>query len=177
MLYGRPSEEKPHGTQIAGTPARSMGIVTSALRGCAADHALCTPEAIRLGVRVRWATPGRDLRDRRPHRPKIASHVSPTREALDRRARERYGCGCGGALPAEFGVRLDRSITARLRVRGNRIALVLRAWARTFQPGYTQVTLDHTDTRPLCDCRSRRNGVTSSRHRRGSIYSPLNCSS
>src|SRR5688500_7751488 len=40
MLYGRPSDEKPDGTQIAGTPARSMGIVNSALRGCAADHAL-----------------------------------------------------------------------------------------------------------------------------------------
>jgi hypothetical protein len=40
MLYGRPSEEKPHGRQIAGTPSRSMGIVNSALRGAAADHAL-----------------------------------------------------------------------------------------------------------------------------------------
>jgi hypothetical protein len=40
MLYGRPSAEKPHGTQIAGTPARSMGIVNPALRGAAADHAL-----------------------------------------------------------------------------------------------------------------------------------------
>jgi hypothetical protein len=34
------SAEKPHGKQIAGTPARSMGIVNSALRGAAADHAL-----------------------------------------------------------------------------------------------------------------------------------------
>ena len=33
MLYGRPSDEKPHGKQIAGTPARSIGIVNSALRG------------------------------------------------------------------------------------------------------------------------------------------------
>src|SRR4249919_3153666 len=40
MLYGRPSDEKPHGTQVDGTPARSIGIVNSALRGCAADHAL-----------------------------------------------------------------------------------------------------------------------------------------
>jgi len=40
MLYGRPSAENPDGKQIAGTPARSMGIVNSALRGAAADRAL-----------------------------------------------------------------------------------------------------------------------------------------
>jgi hypothetical protein len=39
MLYGKPSAEKPHGTQIAGTPARSIGMVNSALRGAAALHA------------------------------------------------------------------------------------------------------------------------------------------
>ena len=39
MLYGRPSGENPQGRQIAGTPARSIGIVNSADLGAAADHA------------------------------------------------------------------------------------------------------------------------------------------
>jgi len=33
MLYGTPSAANPHGRQIAGTRARSIGIVNSALRG------------------------------------------------------------------------------------------------------------------------------------------------
>src|SRR5512144_854207 len=40
MLYGSPSGEKPDGRQMAGTPARSIGMVNSALRGAAADQAL-----------------------------------------------------------------------------------------------------------------------------------------
>ena len=39
ILYGKPSAEKLHGKQIAGTPAISIGTVNSALRGAAAPHA------------------------------------------------------------------------------------------------------------------------------------------